>query len=154
MTLLRGVGWLSRSDLSTRNGEAGPFPVTPEAQSLGTHVFEYGISFSRQADRAELLSRASDYRTDLEIGPPWADLEGVLRINGEGWDISALKPYKDGTGVILRLYNGTQSQSPARIGGKIRSARRFLADDETPLDDNDAKCLSLRGGEIVTLKLT
>lgn len=154
LTLLRGVGWLSRSDLSTRIGEAGPFLETPDAQCLGTHLFEYGIHFIRQENRAELLRRASDYRTDLEIGPPGVDLENVIRIDGDNWDISTLKPAKDGTGAILRLYNGSKCQSPARVGGEVRSARRVLADDVTPLGDGDARSVSMRGGEILTLKLT
>ena len=35
LTLLRSVGWLSRPDLGTRPGEAGPSLETPGAQLLG-----------------------------------------------------------------------------------------------------------------------
>src|SRR5262249_12903058 len=43
LTLLRCVEWLSRDDLATRRGHAGPPLHTPEAQGLGTHVFEYAL---------------------------------------------------------------------------------------------------------------
>lgn len=43
LTLLRGVGWLSRPDLLTRPGDVGPSWETPEAQCLGQHRFEYAI---------------------------------------------------------------------------------------------------------------
>jgi len=43
LTLLRCTGWLSRGDLRTRRGHAGPAQPTPEAQCLGTHVFAYAL---------------------------------------------------------------------------------------------------------------
>jgi len=41
LTLLRAVGWLSRPDLRTRNGDAGPGLPAPGAQCPGKHVFRY-----------------------------------------------------------------------------------------------------------------
>lgn len=43
LTLLRCVGWLSRGQLLTRRGRAGPPLPTPGAQCPGFHTFEYGI---------------------------------------------------------------------------------------------------------------
>jgi mannosylglycerate hydrolase len=43
LTLLRCVGWLSRPDLASRRGGAGPTIATPEAQMPGTHTFEYSL---------------------------------------------------------------------------------------------------------------
>ena len=43
VTLLRCVGWLSRSDISSRRGGAGPQLRTPGAQMLGRHEFDYSI---------------------------------------------------------------------------------------------------------------
>jgi alpha-mannosidase len=43
LTLLRCVGWLSRDDLSTRRGPAGPNHETPGAQLPGRHEFDYAI---------------------------------------------------------------------------------------------------------------
>ena len=44
LTLLRAVGWLSRADLRSRYGPAGPELETPEAQSPGRHRFEYALA--------------------------------------------------------------------------------------------------------------
>ncbi|MBV9278854.1 MAG: hypothetical protein JOZ41_02120, partial [Chloroflexi bacterium] len=44
LTLLRCVGWLSRGDLSTRPGSAGPEVATPEAQCLGEYEFHYAVA--------------------------------------------------------------------------------------------------------------
>ncbi len=43
LTLLRCVGWLSRPDLTSRRGGAGPTIATPDAQMPGTHTFEYSL---------------------------------------------------------------------------------------------------------------
>ena len=45
LTLLRGVGWLSRDDLTTRTGHAGPGLETPGAQLLGEQRFRYSLFF-------------------------------------------------------------------------------------------------------------
>jgi len=43
LTLLRAVGYLSRDDLLTRAGRAGPMLPTPDAQLLGPVEADYGI---------------------------------------------------------------------------------------------------------------
>jgi len=47
LTLLRCVGWLSRPDLASRRGGAGPTIATPGAQLPGPHVFEYSLTSYR-----------------------------------------------------------------------------------------------------------
>ncbi len=47
LTLLRCVGWLSRPDLVSRRGGAGPSIATPDAQMPGEHVFEYAMTSYR-----------------------------------------------------------------------------------------------------------
>lgn len=44
LTLLRCTGWLSRPDLETRPGNAGPELPTPGAQCQGRHRFDYAIA--------------------------------------------------------------------------------------------------------------
>ena len=44
LTLLRSVGWLSRPDLVSRRGGAGPTIATPESQLPGEHLFEYSLT--------------------------------------------------------------------------------------------------------------
>ena len=45
LTLLRCVGWLSRTDLLTRKGNGGWTLETPGAQCLGIHRFQYGVQY-------------------------------------------------------------------------------------------------------------
>ncbi len=44
LTLLRCVGWLSRPDLVSRRGGAGPTIATADSQMPGEHVFEYALT--------------------------------------------------------------------------------------------------------------
>ncbi|MBD3188392.1 hypothetical protein GF325_16270 [Candidatus Bathyarchaeota archaeon] len=44
ITLFRSVGWLSRGDIATRKGNAGPDLSTPGAQCLGVHECFLGIT--------------------------------------------------------------------------------------------------------------
>jgi alpha-mannosidase len=43
VTLIRAVGWLSRADISSRRGGAGPQLATPGAQMPGRWEFDYSI---------------------------------------------------------------------------------------------------------------
>ena len=47
LTLLRCVGWLSRSDLVSRRGGAGPTISTEDSQMQGAHTFEYSLTTYR-----------------------------------------------------------------------------------------------------------
>ena len=90
LTLFRGVGWLSRMDLLTRKGDAGPAFEVPEAQCLGGHVFRYAIfPHSADADEAELatvagavlapllVATAKDDRSSVEHGADHEEYDAV-----------------------------------------------------------------------------
>ena len=47
LTLLRCVGWLSRTDLVSRRGGAGPSIATEDSQLPGEHMFEYALTTYR-----------------------------------------------------------------------------------------------------------
>ena len=68
VTLLRCVEWLSRGDLSTRKGDAGPQELTPEAQCLGHHEFDYALvphSGDWEAEEALVLREAQAFNTPI-----------------------------------------------------------------------------------------
>lgn len=46
VTLLRNIGWLSRRDMKSRKGGAGPSYETPDAQGIGKHSFDYSIKIN------------------------------------------------------------------------------------------------------------
>jgi hypothetical protein len=106
ITCLRAVGWLSRDDLQTRGGGAGPRFQTPDAQCPGRHSFRYAL-IPVQNPQLDALRGA------------WALLAPPRGWCGEGpgmegplvtWDdqrivISACKRSENGNAVVLRAYN-------------------------------------------------
>lgn len=101
LTLLRCVGDLSRRDLRSRGGGAGPGYPTPEAQCQGEGQFEYGLIYGRSnhspvhplALRAPVFARQS---TAESTGRLLLSLAGPVQFSG--------LEYEDG-GYLLRLYN-------------------------------------------------
>jgi alpha-mannosidase len=152
LTLLRCVGWLSRDDLDTRPGNAGPPIPTPEAQCLGRHTFEYALSL--RADRrsnAELVREAQDYRYGFVTAPvPCPDVQPPLRVEGEGFCFAALKEAEDGTGYVLRLYNPSSRETAAVT--LDRAAERSRLDEAG--HEQAQFPLQIDPGEIETLHIS
>ncbi len=114
LTLVRSVGWLSRPDLTTRPGEAGPSLRTPGAQCLGlieARLALYAAPDPRAAQHAE-----------CELTPSGVGSSAPLAANAPGLEISppsvrlsSFKPSEDGRGVVVRLLNPTNESIDAVI---------------------------------------
>ena len=149
LTLLRCVGWLSRDDLSTRRGGAGPPLPVPGAQCHGDHVFEYAVELGEPAD-AELLRHSQDYRFDFVEGAPGVKLKPPIGDIGGDLVFSALKAAEDGQGAVLRVFDaGEVSRGPGE-GPDLPPESRRCRLDETPLEDAGAR---LRPREIASFRL-
>ena len=149
LTLLRCVGWLSRDDLSTRRGGAGPTLPAPGAQCHGDHVFEYAVELAQPTD-ADLLRRSQDYRFDFVEGAPGVTLRSPLEEIGGDLVFNALKAAEDGDGAILRVFDaGDAARGPARTLRLPGGSRRCRL-DETPLESPGVR---LRPGEIASFRL-
>jgi alpha-mannosidase len=127
ITLLRCVGWLSREDLRTRKGHAGPGLETPGAQMAGDWQFDYAII--PMADASGLVERGLAYGFDapmrsIATGLHQGDLpptQAMVRIEPSEFQISAIKVSEDGAGWILRGYNTTSHE----VMVKMIPCRRF-----------------------------
>lgn len=117
VTLLRAVGWLSRDDLRTRGGGAGPRFPTPEAQCPGPHTFEHALM--------PLTRGWQDALAPVEgwFAPPaaWSGSgpaagETLVAWDGAGLQLSALKRSVDGEALVLRLFN----PGPEPVAGRLR----------------------------------
>jgi mannosylglycerate hydrolase len=144
LTLLRCVGWLSRDDLSTRRGAAGPQLAVPGAQCHGDHVFEYALELGEPGD-AELLRRSQDYRFDFVQGAPGVELESPQEAIEGDLVFSALKAAEDGDGVILRVFAAGGPAEGPRLPPGSRRCRLDEAVEEARAP--------LRPGEIATYRL-
>ncbi|CAN5134666.1 hypothetical protein BH11ACT1_BH11ACT1_08670 [soil metagenome] len=122
VTLLRGVGWLSRFDLTTRTAGAGPQVETEGAQCRGRHVFDIGVRWGADvADDLDLALSGMQHRSPLKAmqvtgGSLRAGTSGPVLTVDDAL-VTAWKPAEDGAGSILRISNPTSTPRHARIGG-------------------------------------
>lgn len=145
LTILRSVGWLSREDLLSRVGGAGPTTRTPEAQMLGPWVAEYSLipHAGRWADAAShrlalefdappratatqpqawpiRLPSPAHEATPVPAVEPVLPAEGSLVAVEGNLVLSALKRAEDRDSLVLRFLN--QGTTPGRA--VLRPSRR------------------------------
>lgn len=167
LTLLRCVGWLSRTDLLTREGNGGWTIETPEGQCLGEHRFDYSLSYHKgsylDSDVYAILNKASKPALLLqeETGRDLAAGENLLSFLSDlprDIRVSALKPAEDGDGIVLRLFHigKKDCRLELKLPEKITGAKLVnLAEEEgSPLTlENHRLAFSIKASQIVTIRL-
>jgi alpha-mannosidase len=154
LTLVRSVGWLSRYDLQTRPVPAGPAVEAPGAQTLG--AVEASVSLLARSAPADTARRTRDAEAGLwgVLGGPEPRLEPgrpLLRLEGDGVVLSALKPADDGEGLVTRVLNPTDQTARARIHlGFAVGAVEGVRLDELP---DDRVELAATDGGLVTVEV-
>lgn len=151
ITLLRCVGWLSRDDLATRQGAAGPLLETPDAQMLGTHVFEYSV-IPHGGGWEDALHQAYWFARPLRAlwtgrHPGQLGSEAsFVSVMPSSLVMSAAKLAEDGSGhVILRLCNLRE----APVEGLLMSHFPLDSVEITDLAENRGERLHLRDSRSV-----
>lgn len=113
VTLLRCVGWLSRTDLLSRHGNGGWTIETKEAQCLGEHSFDFCVMYheNKTEDAFANIERFR-YPAYIQMMRNAHDnqfvndnLNGLFEKLPAGVQLSAFKPSEDGEGVILRVFS-------------------------------------------------
>jgi mannosylglycerate hydrolase len=158
VTLLRAVGWLSRDDLRTRGGGAGPRMQTPEAQCLGPQTWYYGLTLSGNA-REEVLPHIHRWRNH----PLWVQgqpvAERLLEVS-DGFTVTALKKADQADALVVRGVNLLDEAQTVTIKPgfacaqvyRIDPLERNLQSEALPLKDG-VVTLHCRPQELVTLQL-
>jgi alpha-mannosidase len=116
LTLLRSVGWLSREDLTTRTGHAGPEMETPGAQVLGGHRLHYSLYFHQgDWERGGVWRMAESTLTPMVAGHGPAVTTPAPRIElaPDTIQMTALRPHPDG--YELRVLNASDAPGEASI---------------------------------------
>jgi len=162
LTLLRCVGWLSRSWMRTRPVQAGPLIATPGAQMQGRHLFHYSLipheggweTAFPLAHRFTVPPRAVFVAGGKGQLPPAGSL---LSVRPESFVLSALKEGEDGQGLIVRLYNIADRpvEGEVRLEEAWRAVERVNLNEEAlgAAEVRDGRVrLSLRPNEIATLR--
>lgn len=145
VALLRAVGFLSRSDMLTRGGGAGPDTRTPDAQCLRSFDMRFAIRpFDVQDEGEGLFDEAMGWRrvpvSEIIMGfqpdrQP-VDQGPLIELEGDRVQVCACKRAVTGRGVIVRLFNahGRKANARLRVAG-ARRARRVLHDERTKRSD-------------------
>ncbi len=166
VTLLRCVGWLSRDDLTTRRGGAGPSLPVPEAQLPGTYTFSYSLlPFSDPwLDAVDAAQHAAVALRAVTTPPAEGRLPAtgqLIAVEGRGIQLSAVKGAEQGDAIVVRLYNVADQATHGTLR-LFRPATRVetVTLDERPLGAlhdgaGVTSCgLELAPHQIVTLRLT
>ncbi|RXJ02179.1 glycoside hydrolase family 38 [Anaerobacillus alkaliphilus] len=134
VTVIRSVGWLSRDDLRTRGGGAGPHMATPEGQCLGTYSFTYAISIANETN-GELATRAHQFRVPPKFvrGSQLATAnERMVEIDNERLQWSSLR--RVGNAIFLRLWNPTDEDEEFKLRGVQKVTKVKLNGEEVESD--------------------
>jgi mannosylglycerate hydrolase len=162
LTLLRCVGWLSRDDLRSRRGHAGPPMFTPGAQMPGRWRFEYSFiphegGWRDAYHQAHWFARP--LRTQrMDRGRGLLPAAGsLLAVDPPDVALSTIKLAEDDNDVVVRVYNMAPEATEAEVRLNTEGARARRVDlneerPEEPAAANGGVGLSLKANEIVTLK--
>jgi 2-O-(6-phospho-alpha-D-mannosyl)-D-glycerate hydrolase len=117
LTLLRCVGWLSRSDLATRRGGAGPEMETPGAQELGEHRFDFALTaWAGSYLDAEVVQTAAAFTCPPRAFPAHGQpKEWLLGCNNPRVVFSTARPIARGRAVRMRAYSASPDPETARF---------------------------------------
>jgi len=165
VTLLRCVGSLSKDNLLTRKGHAGPPLSVPEAQCRRLHVFEYSIIphggdwvKSRSYQQAKsFVNPFASWSVKGEGGNVPAE-DSFVKVTPSNLVISAIKRAEDDCSTILRFYEIAGKPCTALIEVKKVFREAWLAN----LNEEKKRRLEIRDGkievsatahEIITIKL-
>lgn len=114
-TLLRSIEYLSRDDLSTRKGHAGPFLKTPGAQEHGIYELEYSFILLENAINKEIYKKAYQFL----LKPILAISKGMSELPhfefGESIFLTAFKIAENNKGIILRVMNVEENNEKLHI---------------------------------------
>ncbi|MCJ7693980.1 MAG: glycosyl hydrolase-related protein [Anaerolineaceae bacterium] len=163
LTLLRCVGWLSRSDMWVRKGHAGPGVVTPDAQEIDHHAFDYSL-IPHSGDLKTVIDQAHNFNNPMKaltanLHP--GDLlpeSAFIEYDNQAFVLSAIKTTEKGDGWLARGYN--ISSEPIQVTLKTQTAFDHVSEvflDEshkrtiTPESDGSIK-LAVGAHEIISIK--
>ncbi len=141
LTLVRAVGYLSRSDLASRPMLAGPGTFVPGAQCQGS--LRARLSLFAGLDPAAAQDAEWGLRA-VEAGSPvdalWPEGAPLLTLAPRALLLSALKPAADGEGIVLRVLNPTPEPVDAEMSFGLPVAHaRFVRLDESPAEGTLAR---------------
>ncbi|MHB8382679.1 MAG: glycoside hydrolase family 38 C-terminal domain-containing protein, partial [Candidatus Binataceae bacterium] len=165
LTLIRAIGWLSRSDLATRRGGAGPELETPGAQELGEHRFEFAVAtMSCPLLEGDVIQRAAAYTAPPRMFPSPRAAEAMpslIACDNPRVAFSTARPGPRPGAYCARVFSASSEAEHARFSfpAAMRARVVDLAGNRLPgprsrRHRDGALELELRPFEIVTFEVT
>jgi len=166
LTLLRCVGKLSRSDLATRDGGAGPELDTPGAQEIGRHSFQFAVTTYRGGHLAAgVMPQMVTYAVPPRVFSTRAPSPDVATLQLFSCDnphlmFSTARLLDRGTAYVARAFSISPDPETARFSFGVGGAARLVDLAVRPLlrrkidrkRDGSVE-VKLRPFEIVTLRV-
>lgn len=165
ITLFRAVGWLSRGDLATRKGHAGPQIATPEAQCKRRFVFEYSIipHKGNWFDSRAYKEAYGFVYPPLYVVPVKGNMEtkqsllaSYLKLEPDSLVLTAFKKAEDTEWIVTRFFNISGESVDAKIitGFSFKEAWKANLNEEplTKVADSGREVkVNVKPHEIVTI---
>ncbi|MGL5796721.1 MAG: glycosyl hydrolase-related protein [Cetobacterium sp.] len=158
ITLLRAVGDLSKRDLQSRRGGAGPGLKTPEAQCLRVEEFEYSIKLCDKPENIFNSSKAWRVEPIVIQGKNEEILLGNMwKKENDKIILSAMKLDEE-KNMILRFLNTSEKEEVLKLEFKenVKNIKicNLLGEVETMISTKNNKVeIKLKTKEILTLKI-
>jgi alpha-mannosidase len=164
LTLLRCVGWLSRSDIPERPMHAGPGEETPGAQEMGEeYEFHYGFivhskndPMAKSADHADLFQSQPLVMALDHAEPPQSLFSPIVQLTDPAVRVTSMRLRDDSTLVTLHNLESKDVKTEAVLAGHIKKASAVTIDGavigELPVSDHSIT-LSLGAREIRMYRL-
>lgn len=151
ITLMRSVGQIARSDLSSRVGDAGPAIMTPEAQCLCDLNFDYAFyPYTGSVENVPIVTMADDFNqpvvvlgTNIHSGKLPCELSLFsIETDASNVSIGAMKKAQNSNNVVVRLcnYGENAAMLTLRCCNTIEKAFEATLDEthtcDLPIKDN------------------
>lgn len=147
ITFFRSVGWLSRDDLLTRKGHAGPYISTPEAQCLGKNTYKYALTTHKgDWEKARTYTKAYEHNIPMIScdvilkGSTLPQKQSFIEVSQKEIIITAFKKSEKRNSVVVRFFNigNTAKNFTIKFYKKIKEA--YWVD----LEENRKKRLNVK----------
>ncbi|MGQ4892623.1 MAG: glycoside hydrolase family 38 C-terminal domain-containing protein [Candidatus Njordarchaeia archaeon] len=158
LTIFRSIGYLSRGDLESRKGHAGPGLPTPGAQCKRLLKFQYSIIPFR--DKWESVKLAKNFTQP--IFGVYSEGKGSLpnsylslKINGKDFMLTAFKKSEEGENKIVRITNLLPRENKIKIY-PIRKGREVGLDEKGTISIEEMEIgeITLKPSKIHTIRFT
>lgn len=161
LTLLRCVGWLSRPDLGSRRGGAGPTIRTYDSQEPGWHAFDFALTtYEGSWETAGVQAMAHAFAFSpvaWRVGGHRGKRTDVPLLGIEGATLSAAQRSHEDGAPVVRMYNASDDDRVATLAFSRAPARAEKVDLlERPIEalrvEDATVRLPLRRWEIATIR--